>query len=403
MICFAVMHTIFYSEHMIAEQDFILAIRRFNRLNSPQVVINVIRELPDYSPEDSDAIESGIRQIIKKHNGEAYAMANGDLFLVFGLLGGQQLQHLNHELFVMSFEGKPEADIEKCIVNYELPISYSALRERANAYVELANAAEHLGAMQSANRALQDEHVFGPLTAWSLSQVEALLENIDIKRYIRTQPVYIQGDRGLWEKKHIDFFVSVSDLKRERFPRLILETPQRLFLELCCSLDRKLLLEFASHTEQWENKHIGLNLSVETVLSSAFAQFCHVLPNKARSKVNFEIHRSELFLNYTTTCNALSVLKEEGFIVGIDGITASVLPSIKFSSMNVDYYKINVTREKWPGMTSPDVLAALQSLPAEKIIFSHCDHEEALHFGQKLGVRQYQGWLIDDVANAIIT
>ncbi len=388
---------------MIAEQDFILAIRRFNRLNSPQMVINVIRELPDYSADDADAIETAIRQIIKKHNGNAFAMGNGDLFLVFGLLGAQQVQNLKHELFTVAFEARPQTESDKFVVSYELPKEYTGLRERANAYVELANTSEHLGAMQSATRALQAENVSGPLTAWSLSQVEALLENIDIKRYIRTQPVYMQGDRGLWEKKHIDFFVSVSDLKRERFPRLILETPQRLFLELCCSLDRKLLLEFASYTEQWENKHIGLNLSVETVLSAAFAQFCHVLPNTSRSKVNFEIHRSELFLNFTTTRNALSILKEEGFNVGIDGITASVLPYIKFNGMDVDYYKINVTRDKWEGMNDPDVIAALQALPADKIIFSHCDHEAALHFGQKLGVRKYQGWLIDDVANAIIT
>ena len=388
---------------MIAEQDFILAIRRFNRLNSPQTIINVLRELPDYSVDDGDVVETSIRQIIKKYNGEAFAMDNGDLFLVFGLLGAQQLESLKGELFATAFEAAAQTDINKSVVSYELPKEYNDLRERANAYVELANTAEHLGAMQSATRALQADNVAGPLSAWSLSQVEALLENIDIKRYIRTQPIYMQGDRGVWEKSCIDFFVSVTDLKRERFPRLILETPQRLFLELCCSLDRKLLLEFASYTEQWENKHIGLNLSAETVLSAAFAQFCHVLPKQARSKVNFEIHRSEVFINYTTTCNALSVLKEEGFNVGIDGITASVLPYIKFNLMNVDYYKINVTREKWQGMTSPGVIEALKEIPADKIIFSHCDHEEALLFGQKLGVRRYQGWLIDDVANAIIT
>jgi len=71
--------------------------------------------------------------------------------------------------------------------------------------------------------------------------------------------------------------------------------------------------------------------------------------------------------------------------------------------MNVDYYKINVTRDKWEGMHDPAVLRALQALPSEKIIFSHCDHDEALKFGQKLGVRNYQGWLIDDLANAIVS
>ncbi len=388
---------------MIAEQDFILAIRRFNRLKSKHTVVNLIRELSDYSEQDSDAIEAAIRQVIKQSHGEAFAMGNGDLFLVFSILDAQGLSNATHELSGLLFPDTPVADADKSIISYELPKDYTALRERANAYVEMAHTTEHLGAVQSATRALQADHVFGPLTAWSLSQVEALLDNIDIKRYIRTQPIYTQGERGLWEKKSIDFYVSVTDLKRERFPRLILETPQRLFLELCYSLDRKLLMEFASNPEQWNNKRIGLNLSVETVLSSTFAQFCRVLPKHARGNVNFEIHRSELFLNFTTTSNAMKVLREEGFNIGIDGITASVLPYINFNGMDVDYYKIDVTRDKWHGMTNPDVIDAIQRLCADKIIFSHCDHEAGLQLGQKLGVRNYQGWLIDDVANALVS
>lgn len=90
--------------------------------------------------------------------------------------------------------------------------------------------------------------------------------------------------------------------------------------------------------------------------------------------------------------------------MGIDGITASVLPYINFTRMaNIDFFKVNVSKDKWSGMNAPDVLEALRTLPSDKIIFSHCDHDEALQFGQKMGVRAYQGWLIDDVANAIIS
>jgi ABC-type transporter Mla MlaB component len=385
---------------MIAEQDFILRIRRLNRLAQSQTAINIIRALPDYSEADGNAHETAIREQVKKIGGDVHVMANGDLFLLFPLLNNEQRDSLKTGIVDIL---AVETDSDKTIIFYDLPADYMPLRERANVYVELANASEHLGPAQRATRALAADDVRGALTAWSLSQVETLLETIDIKRYVRTQPVYSQEDRGVWEKRFIDFYVSVGDLKRERFPRLNLETPQRLFLELCCSLDRKLLLELASHTQQWENKHISLNLSVETVLSAAFAQFCHVLPNHRRNQVNFEIHRSEVFLNFTTTRNALNVLKDEGFMVGIDGITPSVLPYIDFKNLNADYFKINVTREKWPEMQNADVLKALQNIPADKIIFSHCDHDAALQQGQKLGVRYYQGWLIDDVANAIIS
>lgn len=387
---------------MIAEQDFILLIRRFNRLNSAHTIVNVRRKLVDYDVVSSDTVETAIKAIVRKSSGESYAMANGDLFLVMALHNTAQLDDLKAALYA-AMNITTENDQDKAITFYELPKDYTALRQRANVYVELANASEHMGAIQTATLALQAHDVQGPLTAWSLNQVEVLLDKIDIKRYVRTQPVYKQDERGVWEKKQIDFFIGISDLKRERFPRLILDTPERLFLELCSSLDRKLLQELGSFTKQWENKNISLNLSVETALSSVFAQFCQALPKAARSRVNFEIHRSEVFLNFTTTQNALNVLKEEGFNVGIDGITASVLPYINFKGMNVDFYKINVTKEKWAGMTSPAVMEALKTLPSDKIIFSHCDHDEALQFGQKLGVKCYQGWLIDDVANAIIS
>jgi hypothetical protein len=386
---------------MISEQDFILTLRRLNRHASAHTVVNVVRELPDYNAATADLggdnVETSIKQLAKKSGGDVFVMSNGDLFLIFSAMNPQQLEACKTSLASTSGDAA-----QRVITAYNLPQDYMALRERANVYVELANASEHMGAVQSATLALQAHDVGGPLSAWSLSQVETLIESLDIKRYVRTQPVYHQGERGVWEKKFIDFYVSIVDLKRERFPRLVLDTPQRLFLELCYSLDRKLLMELTNHTEQWENKHISINLSVETVLSSVFAQFCHVIPKTARSKINFEIHRSEVFLNFTTTRNAIGVLKEEGFNVGIDGITASVLPFIRFENINVDYYKVTATREKWSGMNSPDVIQALQAIPSDKIIFSQCDHDEALALGQKLGVKNYQGWLIDDVANAII-
>ncbi|HVY13400.1 MAG TPA: EAL domain-containing protein, partial [Alphaproteobacteria bacterium] len=160
--------------------------------------------------------------------------------------------------------------------------------------------------------------------------------------------------------------------------------------------------ELSYQADNWREKRISLNMAAETVLSSVFAQFCHVLPKNRRSQVAFDIHRSDLFLNFTTTRNAISVLKQEGFLVGIDGITPSALPYINFERFNVDYYKISSTREKLPELKEPLAMEELKKLDRAKIIFNHCDSEEALRFGEELGVSHYQGWLIDDVANAII-
>lgn len=388
---------------MITEQDFVLKIRRLHRLNMPQTVVNVIRHMADHSGADTDAVERALQEVTKKYNGTLHVMSNGDSFIVAPLQKEEQRKQMVAVLSALLFPEGAAQDAERTVTLYTLPQDYTSLRERANTYMELARASEVMGPIRQAEAALLDEDVRGVLTPYSLAQVEKLLDNMDIKRYVRTQPVYTLHEDGVWEKLRIDFYVSVTELQRERFPRLNLESPERLFLELCYALDKKLLLEMAGHSDNWLDKTLSLNLSVETVLSSAFAQFCHVLPNTKRHQVSFDVHRSDLFLNFSTTRNALNVLKSEGFGVGIDGITPSVLPYIQFGMLGVDYYKINVTREKWAEMQDPIAMRALQSLPVNKIIFSHCDHEEALRIGQSLGVRHYQGWLIDDVALAIAT
>ncbi len=387
---------------MLNEQDFILHIRRLHRLNEPRLIINILRGLTDYSAseQEPDKVEIALKPMADEVQGGMYVMNNGDVFLSLPLGSDSQHRALHDHLQNVVFGAQNEMTA-RGVVLYKLPADYMPVRERANDYIELATTSDVMGPIRQAEMALQAEEVRGPLTAYSLSQVEKLLDNIDIKRYVRTQPVYKQGEDGVWNKHVIDFFLSVGDLKRERFPRLNLGTPERLFLELCCTLDRRLLLELCAQPDLWRDKKINLNLSAETVLSYAFAQFCHVVTGERRHNVSFEFHRSDLFLNFTTTKNAIAVLKEEGFGVGIDGITPATLPYINFNLLDVAYYKINVTREKWPELIETSARTALEALPRDKVVFSHCDHEEALKFGQRMGIKFYQGWLIDDSVNAL--
>lgn len=387
---------------MLAEQDFILRIRRMYRLSQPGVIVNFIRKLPDYgqSESDADAPAEQLKEIATQFPADLFLMSNGDIFAILPEADANRAGHfINTAQSLLFPNGAPDG--EQSIVTYNFPADYTPLRERANVYVELVRAIEVMGPMRQAEEALQAEDVRGPLTAWSLAQVEKLLTTIDIKRYVRTQPVYQQVARGVWERRFIDFFVSVIDLQRERFPRLVLDTPARLFLDLCCTLDRKLFQELSYQADNWKDRRITINMAAETVLSSVFAQFCHVLPKDRRPSVGFDIHRSDLFLNFTATRNAMTVLKEEGFMVGIDGIAPSALPYINFNLFNVDYYKISVPHERLHELKDRANTQALAALDRNKIIFNRCDSEEALRIGQSLGVTHYQGWLIDDVANAI--
>lgn len=388
---------------MISEQDFILNIRRLNRLQTPQTVLHLPRPLAKAGAIYAGAayhFTAGL-QAFAQERGALHVMGNGDGFCIMPPLSDDAIAVLmagwrEKILSVMPDDAEPWYRI------YQLPQDYAALREHANSYIALAQAREVMGPLQQAEAALSSQTASGALTAYSLAQVETLLENMDIRPYVRIQPIYSLLSDKTWHKQTLDVYVGLADLKRERFPRLNLAAPERLFLECCCTLDRKLLLEFAGRADYWlahaADKQLSFNLAAETVLSGAFGQFCRVLPKPQRGKIRFDLHFSALFIHFATTLNALRLLRGEGFAASIDCIPPAVLPYIGFQLLPVDYLKINVSRETWPEMQDAAVLKALHALPPENIIFSHCDHEAALDLGKRLAIRHYQGWLIDDKA-----
>jgi EAL domain-containing protein (putative c-di-GMP-specific phosphodiesterase class I) len=294
----------------------------------------------------------------------------------------------------------PGEDTSKIIREYHMPKDYTALRERTNHYLENARAASTLGRHDTPERALAQPEVAGPLSAWSLAQVEKVLPEYDVRRYVRTQPLYKRFPDGQWQSQAEEYFVSIEELQRERFPKLEITTPERLFLELCRSLDRRLLEELTARPESWLGKKIHINLAVETVLSSLFVQFCHVVPAGQRGNICFELHRGDLFLDFTQTQNAFETLRHEGFRIAIDAITPNMLPFVQTHLMHVDLIKLNVAKERYVDLRHGDVIRALTLIPREKIIFFRCDNESALAAGIELGVRQFQGWLIDDVVHS---
>ena len=255
-------------------------------------------------------------------------MANGDAFVVLELKSPAERSMLTGTIMAAAMPaGTDLEDAGLFLKSYVLPADYAALRERTNHYLDTARAAQTISAVKpSAQQALQGENVRGPLTAWSLSQIERLLEQVDIQRYIRMQPLYQRGGNDRWHMVGQEYYVGLEELKNELFPRVNVRTPERLFLELCCMLDKHLLLRLAETPEQWPQGNFSLNIAIETIFALPFAQFCHAVPKHRRGQISFELHRADLFLDFAMTKNAIKILRDEGFKVALDNIHPEMLP-----------------------------------------------------------------------------
>jgi EAL domain-containing protein (putative c-di-GMP-specific phosphodiesterase class I) len=382
---------------LVREQDFIMRVRRLNRLGTPQLVVNLVLTAVDGLSRNRTALENAQKQLeefAKVTRGTYAEMSNGDAFIVWE--ENKDTHALPSRLLTALLpEEKPGQDSSKYMLIFHLPEGYTPIRERINHYVDISRAAAVMGNDEPA-RALKSDEARGPLTAWSVDQIEKLLDEIDLRRYLRTQPMYEYQPDGSWKPFSEEYFVGFADLKRERFPHLELASPEHLFLELCRALDQRLLAELTLRFDTIANRAIHFNLSVSSVMGSVFAQFCRAVPKDQRKLIGFEIHRGDPLQDFGLTLTAMMTLHREGFNVAIDGVTPDILSYLNLASFEADYIKINVSKERADQLADPAIRKALQMIPRDKLIFFRCDNERALAAGLEIGVSRFQGWLIDD-------
>lgn len=379
---------------LVLEQDFILRVRRMQRVGVQCLVLNFILSAIEPLAKSRDAMEEAQKKLqafAAATKGAYHGMSNGDAFLVWEQPGAASIMS-DRAIDAALAEYKANANL--FLLTYRMPENYALLRERTNQYVEAVRAlATVTGTLDKVDESS------GHLTAKNVDQIEHLLGEIDVRRYGRTQSIYEDNRAtGKWSAVAEEYFISLEDMRRERFPKLAVERSEHFFFAICSLLDQKLIAALTNSYETIAKRTINLNLSVPTIMSSVFAQFVRRIPHDQRNLIGFELHRGDLLQDFSLTLSALNVLRHEGFRTALDSITPEMVEYINLNKFAVDRIKINVSKDRVTQLANPEIRKGLERLPHEKLIFFRCDNERALSIGRDMGVSIFQGWLIDDLA-----
>ncbi|MEQ1653389.1 MAG: hypothetical protein ABL897_12935, partial [Hyphomicrobium sp.] len=379
---------------MVLEQDFIMRLRHMLRQGTPHLIINVTFAAVESLHRDlaaKEQLQRAISGAARTAGGDAHFMSNGDCFVAVPLTSGQTAADAAKPINAAALTDGGDTVAAQLLHAYEMPHDYPQIRERTNHYVEAARAAAMIGAGNpSPEMALRNDAVRGPLTPWALDQIEKLFTEIDVRRYVRNQTIYRRDTSG-WTVISGEYFVSIEELQRERFPRLEIRTPERLFMELCSALDHRLLNQFADNPESLAKGPLHLNIAVDSVLGTPFAKFSKAVPRERRGAITFELNRGDLLLNFVTPRAAIALLRQEGFKIALDALHPEMLPYLNLEKFGADFYKVRVSKDTLAQLSNAEVLRAFKNLPTEKIIFYRCDTEAALAIGRQIGITLYQG------------
>ena len=204
---------------LVLEQDFIMRVRRLNRTGSPYLIVNLVLTAIDNLGRSAKALEAAhqrLQEFTKITNGIFAEMSNGDVFILW-----EESKDTHafpaHLLTALAPDDNNATDASKFMLVYHLPEGYTPIRERINHYVEISRAAAIIGHGEP-GELLKTEAAEGPLTAWSVDQLQKLINEIDLRRYVRTQSIYEYQADGKWQPISEEYYVSFDDLKREKFP-----------------------------------------------------------------------------------------------------------------------------------------------------------------------------------------
>lgn len=394
-----------------------MKIRRLQRIGTANVVVNVVlsrMKSDGVLTMAMEVVQDGLRDFAIANSYLYNEMSNGDLFLL--AVGSSDAKKIGDSVSSLLAEQKaashaPTKPVKSnntptnYVVSYLLPTNYTQLRERLLYYTELAQNAANVAISRSSSnapaQALKGVDVRGPLTAWSAYQIELLLNEIDLSKYMNSQSIYTCRDEGkntVWQALFVENFISFYALKRNYFPNLDVSTRAHLFLDLCRELDNRLLAKFMEHPGLIGGKKISLNLSVTSIVGSALSSFAHSIPKGDRGNIIFELHCGDLFQDFAMAVNTISLLSHEGFKIALDGITPDILPYCNFDLLVPDYIKLNMAAERHTHLAVPQIREALLRLPMEKVIFFRCENQRAILTGKSLGVTMFQGFAVDEAA-----
>jgi EAL domain-containing protein (putative c-di-GMP-specific phosphodiesterase class I) len=247
---------------------------------------------------------------------------------------------------------------------------------------------------------LRDERQ--PLDAAALAELVNTVARADLSNMLRQQMVCAivpdEPPRPIFR----EIYVSIPDLRDAVMPRRDITADPWLFQHLTQMLDKRVLSLLRRNDDRVISYSYSLNLNISTLLSQGFTAFDQSLRTRARGTIVIELQKVDVFADLGAYVFARDYLRERGYRICIDGVTALTLPFIDRERLGLDLVKLFWSPDMADAHRSErldELRAALERAGKTRVILARCDSEEAVQFGQSIGLRLFQGRHVDRLLN----
>lgn len=376
--------------------ELLLRFRRMMRTAKPHAVVNIAYSRFAFITSQPKLLLvqlNGVSDLAEHYGAEFHVVQRTDVIVVFPEDRMRHVPEFMDRVLACIMPDRQEQDREgeEVATVYRVPEQYAELRLRLDHYDKLVQAEQPPAPAVAAALPLE-----GPLTPALVGEIQSLILDLDVRRYVRSQLVYQNSQPGRKEAVYREYFVSIDELRRALFPKVEIGDTG-LFHEICRTLDLRMLEAMGQELHRLPSGRVGLNICLDTVHTGFFDGFLRRLQGRGLPMPVLEIGVQAFLSNPGKAERATARLRKLGCGVVLDGISLDLVQYLWFDRFDVDFVKFYAHREHFARLGDAGDLDRLRRI-SRKAIFCHCDHPTAISIGHALGIDKYQGWLLDEDA-----
>ncbi len=216
-----------------------------------------------------------------------------------------------------------------------------------------------------------------------------------VDKFVRQQTILLRDEWQPMAPAMREFYVSIDLLRKEFFPGVEMRGSKRAFQSLTHMLDQ-LMLRSLAHLPQ-NGVPCSLNLNVHSILTQTFDA---AIKNISVENITFEIPQPMITTYFEEFKKARDLIFARGGKIAVDQIFPDTMGALDLNLVGPNFAKVH-----WKGdlknfsSTHRDfVKGAIDS--GITMVMSRVDDPVALEIAQEFGIRNFQGFLIDEMPEA---
>ncbi len=243
---------------------------------------------------------------------------------------------------------------------------------------------------RSRARGLTDDDIRGVAKAFKDMGPEEF-----VGKFVRHQAIVLQSDSQFVAPTMREFYVSIDLLRKSFFPGVEMRGSKRAFQSLTHMLDQLMLRSLPFLPK--DGLPSSLNINVHSILTQTFDS---VLKTTSLENFTFEIPQPMIASHFEEFCKARDMIFARGGRIAVDQIFPDTVGSLDLAEVRPHIAKLH-----WKGdlKSSSDAHREFVKRTLDRgiaMIMSRVDDPAALQIGQEFGIRNFQGFLIDEMPAA---